>query len=154
MSTPKLPPESFVALAAVTWADGRMTASEKEGLRHAAKALGLEGDDLATVERATEEKVSLEGFDGSSLSTWERLVTYGVACWLARVDGVKQADELESLRALAAGFESDEVTPFKLQHAASTAFDVTMAPEGRRPDKFDFAEFEKQLRDRLPSLKG
>jgi len=153
MSTPKLPPESFVALAAVTWADGRMTASEKEGLRHAAKALGLEGDDLETVERATERKVSLDDFDESSLAPWDRLVTYGVACWLSRLDGVKQADEIESLRALASRFEDDEVTPFKLQHAASTAFDVSMAPEGRRPDKFDFEQFEKQLRARLPSVK-
>jgi len=152
MST-KLPPESFVAIAAVAWADGRMSKDEAAGLVHAAKTLGLEGDALANVERATKESVSLDAFDESGLSDWERLLTYGLANWLARLDGVKAGAEIESLRALAPKLESVEITPFKLQHAASVAFDVAMQPDGRRPEKYDFAKFESSLRERLPSVK-
>ena len=72
MST-KLPRESFVALAAVAWADGRMTKIEAQGLVQAAKSLGLDADDLAAVERATKEKVTIETFDASKLSAWEGL---------------------------------------------------------------------------------
>ena len=149
----KLPSESFVALASVAWADGRMSKSEAEGLLHAAKAQGLEGEELATVEAATKESVSLDSFDGSVLSDWERLATYGIACWLSRLDGVQHGAEIASLEALASALTTDQVTPFKLKHAASTAFDVAMMPEGRRPDRFDFAAFEEQLRTRLPTVK-
>lgn len=148
-----LPRESFVALAAVAWADGRMSTQESKGLLHAARSLGVEGDDLAAIEGATKEKVSMDAFDASSLSTWQRLLTYGLAVWLARLDGLTQGAEIDSLKQLAGKLESEEVSPFKLQHAASTAFDVAMLPEGRRPDRFDFGAFESQLRTRLPTVK-
>jgi uncharacterized tellurite resistance protein B-like protein len=153
MTTTKLPTHSFVALAAVAWADGRMSASEAAGLLHAAKTLGLEGDDYAGLERATREKIGLDAFDPSGLSSWERLLTYGLATWLSRIDGMTQAAELESLKALASALISPEITPFKLQHAASAAFDVAMQPEGRRPDRYDFKTFEASLRTRLPTVK-
>ena len=66
----QLPPESFVALAAVAWADGRMSKAEAEGLLHAAKTLGLGGDDLANVEKATKEKVAVDAFDAAKLGSW------------------------------------------------------------------------------------
>lgn len=149
----KLPPQSFVALSAVAWADGRMSKNEATGLLSAAKALGLEGAELASVEAATKEKVSLDAFDAASLSTWDRLLTYGLATWLARVDGVTHATEIDSLRALEGKLEGGEVTTFKLKSAASAAFDVAMQPEGRRPEKYDFGAFETILRQRLPTLK-
>ena len=152
MST-KLPPQSFVALAAVAWADGRMSKNEAIGLITAAKTLGLSGDELASAETATKEKVSIDTFDAEGLSTWDRLLTYGLATWLARLDGVTQGAELDSLRKLAGKLENAEVTAFKLKSAASAAFDVAMQPEGRRPDKYDFAGFEKILRERLPTVK-
>jgi hypothetical protein len=149
----KLPPQTFVALAAVAWADGRMSKAEAAGLVHAAKTLGLDGDDLARVERSTKEKVGLDAFDAAKLSGWERLVTYGLASWLSRLDGVQQGTEIDSLKALAKKLETSEITPFKLQHAASTAFDTAMLPEGRRPERYDFGAFEAALRTRLPTVK-
>ena len=149
----KLKRESFVALAAVAWADGRMSKGEAEGLLHAARAHGLEGDDLARVEQATKEKVALDAFDPSGLSSWERLLTYGVATWLARLDGVQQAAEIASLAQLAKTLETAEVTDFKLRAAASAAFDTAMQPAGSRPERYDFASFEKILRERLPTVK-
>lgn len=152
MST-KLPPESFVALAAVAWADGRMSKDEAVGLVHAAKTLGLEGDALATVERATKEKVAIDAFDPSSLSSWERLLTYGLASWLTRLDGLQGGAEIDSLKQLAQKLQSNEVSPFKLQSAASAAFDTAMAKDGRKPDRYDFGAFEAALRTRLPTVK-
>ena len=49
----KLQQEAFVALAAVAWADDRISRGEGIGLLRAAQAAGLEGDDLAAVEKAT-----------------------------------------------------------------------------------------------------
>lgn len=148
----KLPNESFVALSAVAWADGRMSQGEALGLVKAAKNAGLEGDDLSAVERATKDRVLLDAFDASKLSGWERLLTYGLASWLSRVDGVQQAAELDTLRALAAKLISTEVTDHKLAAAAAVAFDVAMQPAGRRPDRFDFAALEKTLKERFPTL--
>ncbi len=147
----QLPNESFVALAAVAWADGRMSRDEALGLIKAATNAGLEGDALASVERATKEKVELDAFDAGKLSAWERLVTYGLATWLSRVDGVQQGAELDSLRALATKLGSSEVTEHKLAAAAAVAFDVAMQPKGRRPDRYDFAAFEKTLKERFPT---
>lgn len=149
----KLPPQSFVALSAVAWADGRMSKNEATGLLAAAKALGLDEGELAAVEKSTKEKVSIDAFDATGFSTWDRLLTYGLATWLARLDGVTQGTEIDSLRALEGKLEGGEVTTFKLKSAASAAFDVAMQPEGRRPEKYDFAGFEATLRQRLPTVK-
>lgn len=144
--------DSFRALAAVAWADGRMSKDEASGLLHAARALGLSDDDVGKVEAATKEKVSLDDVDVSALSAWERLLTYGIATWLSRLDGVQQAAEVESLATLAQKLTSAEVTDFKLRSAASAAFDTAMQPSGSKPDRYDFAAFEKALRAKLPKV--
>jgi hypothetical protein len=151
MST-RLPSEAFVALAAVAWADGRMTRPEAQGLVLAARALGLEGDDVAKVERATKEKVTIDGFDPSHLSPQDGLLTYGLATWLARLDGVQNAAEQASLKALEGKLRSADLTDHRLQAAAAVAFDVAMLPEGRRPDRFDFVAVATRLRERFPKL--
>lgn len=151
--TTKLPPESFVALAAVAWADGRMSKDEATGLVTAAKRYGLEGDDLAKVEKATKEKVDLASFDASGLSTWDRLLTYGFASWLSRLDGAQGGMEIDSLRTLAKKLESTDVTDFKLRSAAATAFDVAVLPQGQRPERYDFGAFEDKLLVKFPKAK-
>lgn len=148
----KLPKSTFVAIAAVAWADGRMSKAEAHGLVHAAQAMGLEGADLAAVEQATKEKVSIDAFDPAGLTDWEKLVTYGLAHWLSRLDGVQQGAELDSLRALHGKLASGDVTDYKLRSAAAIAFDVAMQPEGRRPDRFDFAALEAQIAERFPTV--
>ena len=44
----KLPLASFLALAAIGWADGSLQRIEREGLARAATACGIPGNDLAT----------------------------------------------------------------------------------------------------------
>lgn len=148
----QLPRESFVALAAVAWADGRMSKDEALGLLSAARAHGLAGEDLASVERSTKEKVELDAFDPTALSGWQRVLTFGLASWLSRIDGVQQAAEMSSLHALARKLESTDATDHRLRAAAATAFDVSMLPEGRRPERYDFIAFESRLEERFPKL--
>jgi tellurite resistance protein len=141
--------DAFVAIAAVTWADDRVSRGEREGLVRAAESAGLEGADLEAVSRATKERVSLDDFDPAELSGWQRAVTYALSCWLARVDGVLGPTEKESLQQLGDRLELPE---HKLKSAQSAAFDVACLPGGHRPEKYDFAALVEKLKEKLPSL--
>ena len=144
-----LPRESFLAITGVAWADGWMKKTEIDGLLRAAKACGIEGDDLTAVEAATKEGVELEGVELSAMTGWERAVTYAIANWLAKLDGVTNAEELKHLKALG---QRLDLPPEKLQLAASAAFDIACLPDGHRPEKFDFDALAVRLREKLPSL--
>ena len=143
-----LPKESFLAIAAVAWADGRMTKNEAAGLRRAAEVNGLSGDDLNAVATATEEKVSLDDLDLGGLTDWQLALSYAFANWLAALDGIVNAEEVQSLRTL--GDRTGLPNP-KLQAARSAAFDIAVLPGGDRPDKYDFAAVEERLKEKLPA---
>ena len=146
----KLPRQSFVALAAIGWADGALKASEGEALLHAASAAGLAGDELAYVERAIKTKVNLAEVEPGSLCPYDRVLTYALATWLGRLDGVVTSAEHKSLELLG---ERLGLTKHVRERAYSAAFDVAMLPEGGRPDKYDFDKLEERLRAKLPPLK-
>jgi hypothetical protein len=146
-----LPKEAFVALAAVAWADGRISRGEGIGLVRAAEAAGLAGDDLEAVKRATQEKVSLDDFDASALSPFEGLVTLAIASWLARVDGVAQNVEVDQLASLG---DKLGLNDFKRKTASSAAFDIACLPQGHRPEKYDFVALVAKLREKLPMVDG
>jgi hypothetical protein len=141
--------DAFVAIAAVTWADDRVSRGEREGLVRAAELAGLEGPDLEVVRRATKERVSLDEFDPAELSDWQRAVTFALASWLARVDGVLNPTEKQTLQQLGDRLALPE---HKLKSAQSAAFDVACLPGGHRPDKYDFAALVEKLKEKLPSL--
>lgn len=144
-----LPKSSFIALSAVAWADGRMSRDEAAGLLRAAEKCGLSGDDLAGVEAATKESVSLDAFDADSLDDWQKALTYALASWLARLDGVTSTDEHQSLTALG---DRLELSKDKLGAAASAAFDISTEKGGHRPERYDFDKLVDKLREKLPSL--
>ncbi len=144
----QLPKESFLAIAAVAWADGRMKKDEAAGLQRAAKENGLDEEGLAAVAATADEKVELDGLDLGGLNDWQGALTYAFANWLARLDGVVNAEEVKSLRALG---ERTGLADRKLQAARSAAFDVAMLPGGDRPDKYDFAAVEERLKEKLPA---
>lgn len=146
-----IPAEGFVALAAVAWADGRMSKTEATGLINAAKAAGLEGDALARVEASTKEKVEITAFDASALAPMEKALVYALASWLARCDGVTAPAERAALQQLGdeLGLAKDQ-----LQSAAAGAMDIAIQPQGSKPDKYDFQALTKRLGERLPSLSG
>jgi uncharacterized membrane protein YebE (DUF533 family) len=142
-----LPKQAFVALAAVGWADGSLKRSEAAALVEAAKKHGLEGDDLAEVERSTKSSVALAAFEPGEMSTWDRVVTYALASWMARLDGVQSTSETETLKLLGERLGLDN--PVR-DRAASAAFDIAVLPEGGRPDKYDFGKLVDRLREKLP----
>jgi uncharacterized membrane protein YebE (DUF533 family) len=146
-----LPPQSFVALAAVGWADGTLKRSEATALVDAARKHGLEGADLAAVEQSTRSAVALDAFDPGAMSAWDRVVTYALASWLARLDGVQSADESAVLRRLGERLGLDDGLR---QRAASAAFDIAVLPDGGRPDRYDFVKLVARLREKLPQLAG
>jgi len=78
-----------------------------------------------------------------------RALTYVLAMWLAKVDGVVNAEELATLRELGARLGLPEI---KLKAAASAAFDITCLPGGNRPEKFEFSKLEARLHEKLPAL--
>src|SRR5258706_6146662 len=92
--------EGFLAVVAVARADGLLRADESRGLMKAAKEVGLSEEELASVQAALDTGLELESLDFSALSGAERALTYGFAMWLAKVDGVVNAEELATLRKL------------------------------------------------------
>jgi tellurite resistance protein len=144
-----LPRESFVAIAAVAWADGWMKKAETEGLKRAAKTCGLTDADFAAVEEAAKGGTDLDTLDLSGLTGWQRAVTYAVANWLARIDGVVNTEELKHLKHLGRLLDLPDA---KLSAAASAAFDIACLPGGDRPEKYDFDALAERLRVKVPSL--
>jgi hypothetical protein len=146
-----LPSQSFVALAAVGWADGRLTRAEAVALVEAAKKHGLAGDELAAVEASTKNKIALDAFDPGKMSVLDCVVTYALASWLARLDGVQSTSESEVLKKLGERLGLDDAIQ---QRAAGAAFDIAVLPEGGRPERYDFTKLIARLRERLPQFSG
>lgn len=90
----------FVALAAVVWADGRVTPEEAAALVRAARVSGLSGADLLAVEHATRTPTSLDALDVAALEPDVREYVYALATMLARADGVVVEEERAVLHAL------------------------------------------------------
>jgi uncharacterized membrane protein YebE (DUF533 family) len=141
--------EGFLAVVAVARADGLVRADESRGLLGAAKEAGLNDDELAQVKAALSDGLDLASLDLDVLSGSEKALTYAFAMWLAKVDGVVNAEELATLRQLGVRLALPEP---KLKSAASAAFDITCLPGGNRPEKFEFSKLEARLRDKLPAL--
>lgn len=145
----ELSKDAFIALASIAWADERMSSRESEGLLRAAREGGLEGADLEAIEEATRTPVSLDDLDLSSMTPWERGLTYALACWLSRVDGHTNAEEAESLTRLG---ELLDFSENKRAAAYSAAFDIACLEGGNRPSTYDFKALITHLGEKLPSL--
>jgi len=144
-----LPKDAFVALAAVAWADDRMSKREATALARAAREAGLDDDAVAEVEAATAARVELDAFDPQGLAPPQRALTLALANWLARVDGVSSESEVAALRGLGDALGMSEAQ----QNAArSAAADVLCLPEGHRPERYDFDALAAALAKKLPSM--
>src|SRR4051812_332167 len=117
----ELPKQAFIALSAVAWADGTFRKEEATALLHAAKASGFSEGEYAEVERSTKEKTPLDGFDPTALDAWQRALTFALASWLVRLDGVQSLDESQTLKQL--GDRLELAAPVRIR-AAAAAFDV------------------------------
>ncbi len=144
----KLPKQSFLALAAVAWADGHFQKNEGAALLRAATECGLDGEALSEVTAATKTKSELESVKLDDLSEWEKVLTYALASWIALLDGIVSTEEHKSLRAL--GAQLGLAAPLR-ERASAAAFDISVLPDGR-PDKYDFAKLVTRLQERMPQL--
>src|SRR5689334_20907061 len=85
---------SFLALAAVGWADGSLQRVEATGILRAAKEWGLSEQDLAEIDAAVKKKtLTIDDLDLGGMSQWDQVMTYALAAWLAQLDGVISSDE-------------------------------------------------------------
>ncbi len=145
-----LPTRSFLALAAIGWADGSMRRIEAAGLVRAAKECGIAGADVTEIERALTQHLGLESVDLAGMPKWQQVLTYALASWFAWLDGVASTDEQEALAKLGDALGLEE--PLRVR-AAAAAGDIACLPEGGRPDRYDFIKLIARLRERLPQLK-
>lgn len=144
-----LPKESFLALAALGWADGNLDADEGAALLRAARESGVAGDDLAEIEQATRAPVSLDALPVAGLTRAARAFTYALAVWLVRLDGVVTTEEKESLAALGNALGLPDGIRSRVSAAA---FEVANLPAGDRPERYDFNALQSRLRAKLGDL--
>jgi uncharacterized membrane protein YebE (DUF533 family) len=146
MAEARLKRDVFVALAAIAWADGDLDAEEADAIVRAAVDEGLELDEIAEIEAATSSKVDLGVLDRAALSKEDRLFVYGVACWIARIDGKVTDEESAALAQLAERLGIPERPRASIEGLAR---EVAALPEGDRPARYDLAKLRSLIAGRL-----
>jgi len=146
MSNPRLNRDVFVALAAIAWADGELDAEEADAIVRAAVDEGLDLDEIAEIEKATSAKVDLGILDRASLTKEDRLFVYGVACWIARIDGKVTNAETTALAALAERLGVPERPRATVE---AHVREVAEMPEGDRPARYDLAKLRALIASRV-----
>src|SRR5260221_3838129 len=98
----KLGKNVFLAIAAIGAGDGGVAgaAGEIDALEGAARAAGLGDADLEEVRAVAKTKGKLDGVKALKMTPDERLVSYAIATWLARVDGIVMPEEKMALMRL------------------------------------------------------
>jgi hypothetical protein len=145
-----LPKETFLALAAIGWADGSLQRVEAAGLLRAARECGIEGDDLAEIERAAKTRdTTLDGVHLGGMSRWKQVLTYALASWFAALDGVVSTSEHETLVKVGDALDLDQGLRSR---AAAAANDIACLPGGGKPERYDFVKLVARLRERMPQL--
>ncbi len=148
-----LPVQSFLALAAIGWADGSLQRIESAGLLRAAREAGIEGNDYTAIEGAAKNRSGadkLDALDLGGLGQWEQVLTYALAAWFAQLDGVLSTSEVETMKHL--GDRLGLAEPLRVR-AAAAANDIACLPGGGRPERYDFQKLAARLRERLPQVK-
>jgi uncharacterized membrane protein YebE (DUF533 family) len=135
----KIGRDTLLAISAVAWADGSMDPKEAEALRHAAKQLQIQGDDLAAVERALTSKVTLDEVETVRMNRLTRLFTYATSWWMAEVDGQASQAEEAVLQLLGDRLGLSSVARDRAQNV------VRGIAERSAPGSFDLVELRSRL---------
>jgi uncharacterized membrane protein YebE (DUF533 family) len=157
MSEHRLGREVFLALAAVGWSDGKLDAEEADAIVRTALEEGLDLDEIAEIEKATQTPVDLSILDSATLSKADRLFIYAVASWIIRLDGVVDSRELAALRHLGDLLKLPERPR---EHADIIALEIAELPEGDRPAHFELKRLRSMISEglahaqRVRALKG
>ena len=137
-----LPKDAFLALAAVGWSDGVFTAEEGAALLRAARGSGLAAEDLASVESAMKKSITIPEIETIRMTRADRVLTYALATWLARLDGVVTPEERDTLVLLG---DRMGLPDGVRSRASAAAFEVASLPDGDRPDRYDFGALQARL---------
>jgi len=87
----------FIALAAVGWADGELDTDEADAIVRMAVKEGLEPDEIAAIEEATKNPVTVGDIDTGRMTEVDRLFIYAVGAYIARVDQEVAPAEITAL---------------------------------------------------------
>jgi uncharacterized membrane protein YebE (DUF533 family) len=134
----------FLALAAVGWADGQLTAEGADAIVRAALDEGLDLDEIRSIEEATKTPVDVGIVDRMAMSKADRLYVYAVASWIASLDGDVTAKEEQALAKLGTALGVPEAPR---RHADEIMRQI--AAEGDRPMRFDLPRLRSTLAERL-----
>jgi uncharacterized membrane protein YebE (DUF533 family) len=135
----------YIALAAVGWADGKLESDEADAIVRAALDEGLELADIAEIEEATKQPVDI-GVVHQKLSKEDRLYVYGIAAWIARMDGTVTDDESSALGKLAAALKIPD-RPREI--VMKIVGDIASLSGDNRPARYDLSELRRVIGERL-----
>ncbi|HEV8550932.1 MAG TPA: hypothetical protein VGQ57_17920 [Polyangiaceae bacterium] len=141
----------YVALAAVGWADGKLEQDEADAIVRAALEEGLELEDIAEIEAATKAPVDLGVIDRKGLSKEDRLYVYGVARWIARMDGVITDAEKAALRKLG---DQLKVPERPCEIVDRIVEDVAEQSGDARPSRYDLSALRDIIGERLAAAQA
>jgi hypothetical protein len=108
-------------------------------LRHAAKQLQIQGEDLAAVERALTSKVTLDEVETVRMNRLTRLFTYATGWWVAEVDGQAAQAETAVLQLLGDRLGLSSVARDRAQNV------VRGIAARSAPGSFDLVELRSRL---------
>jgi len=141
----------YLALAAVGWADGKLDQDEADAIVRAAADEGLELEEIAEIEAATKEPIDLGVIDRKALSKEDRLYVYGVACWIARMDGVVSDEEKATLKKLAEALK----VPERPREVVDSIVDAVAELSGdSRPSRYDLHALRVIIGERLAAAEA
>lgn len=135
----------YLALAAVGWADGQLDQEEADAIVRTALEEGLEIDEIAEIEAATKSPIDIGVIDRKNLSKEDRLFVYGVASWIARLDGVVSAAEQSALAKLGEALKVPEKPRAVVDGIAQDVANLS----DDRPARFDLLALRRIIGERL-----
>lgn len=143
-TNPILGRDVYLALAAVGWADGRLTREAADAIVRTALEEGLEIDDISAIEDATKEPVELGDIDRMRMSKSDRLYVYAVASWIASLDGELSARGKEALERLGEALGIPETPRLRADEIMRE-----VSARSDRPERFDLMALRRTLDERL-----
>jgi len=141
----------YIALAAVGWADGKLEQDEADAIVRAALEEGLELAEIGEIEDATKSPIDLGVIDRSNLSKEDRLYVYGVAGWIARLDGVITDGEKAALTKLA---DTLKIPERPREIVDRIVEDVVKLSGDARPARYDLGALRTIIGERLAAAEA
>jgi len=142
----KLGRDVFLALAALGWSDGNLDDNEADAIVRTALEEGLDLDEITEIEKATKEPVDIGEIDISNMSKADRLFVFAVACWIVRIDGTVDEQEVEALGQIG---DALRIPPAPRKHAARIAREIGTLEHSDEPVFYNLPKLRRTLQKRL-----